>query len=100
MLQEPTEMSLPKTKKELQSFPSIINYLFIFLLATTQVCKPLCKLIYVKQNRHGTSHTKTFTKEQKLLIKKDAYMKFYNAGKSLYLETVVSGMPGCQQILH
>ena len=43
-----TEMPVPKNKKELQAFLGIINYLSKFSPDTSEVCKPLRKLMSSK----------------------------------------------------
>ena len=43
-----TDMSPPKTKRELQSFLGIINYLSKFSPMTAEICEPLQKLTSVK----------------------------------------------------
>ena len=42
------DMPLPKTKRELQLFLGIVNYLSKFSLMTVEVCKPLRRLTSVE----------------------------------------------------
>ena len=47
-LQVQTEMPFQKTKKDLQLFLSILNYISKFPVATPKVCKPLHQLTSIK----------------------------------------------------
>ena len=74
-------MPPPKTKKELQEFLCVINYLGKFSPRTGEVCESLRKLMSAKA-----------FEDAKAIIKEDACMKFYNETKPLYIGTDVSGV--------
>ena len=59
-----TEMPAPKNKKELQAFLGIINYLNKFSPGTSEVCKPLRKLMSSKQHGLGMHHTNSYSTKQ------------------------------------
>ena len=81
-----TDMRAPYSKKELQAFLGIINYLGKFSLGTADICDPLHKLMLSKVTWIlNTSYQSLFYKA-KLLIKSDMCMKFYDDTKPLYLE--------------
>ena len=87
-----TDMPPPKTKMELQAFLSIINYLGKFFPSMAQVCESLRKLTSAKTEwTWNTIYQKMFDKE-KAIIKEDAFMKFYDETRSLYIETDASGV--------
>ena len=87
-----TEMPLPKTKRELQAFLGIINYLGKFSSGTVEVCKPLRKLMSSRMMwTWNTSYQQLFDKAISL-IKVEVCMKFYDDTKLLYLETDTSGV--------
>ena len=85
-----TKMLVPKNKRELQAFLSIINYLGKFSPGMAEVCKPLQKLTSSKMTwTWNASYQQLFNKE-KSLIKVEVCMKFYDDTKLLYLETDAS----------
>ena len=85
-------MPAPKSKKELQAFLGIINYLGKFSPGTAEVCEPLCKLTLCKSMwTWNTSYQQLFI-NAKSIIKADVWMKFYDNSKPLYLETDASGI--------
>ena len=87
-----TEMLAPKSKKELQAFLGIINYLRKFSPDMSVVCKPLRKLMSSKATwTWDTSYQQRFEKA-KSLITAEMCMKFYYDNKPLYLKTDVSGI--------
>ena len=86
-----TDMPLPKTKKELQSFLSILNYLSRFSPMTAEVCEPLPKLTSGKTDQTlNRIYHNLYGKKQ--LVKRDACMKFYDVAGPLYLEIDASGI--------
>ena len=87
-----TEMLLPKYKKELQSFMGILSYLFEFSPATAGVCEPLWKLTSVKADWTLNIMYQDLYDREKKIVKKDAWMKFYNASRPLYIEIDASGV--------
>ena len=87
-----TNMPSPRTKKELQAFLSIINYLGKFSPSTAEVCESLRKLMSAKTEwTWNATYQKIFDKA-KANIKEDVCMKFYDATKQLYIETDASGV--------
>ena len=88
-------MPPPKTKKELQAFLVIINYLRNFSPRTANVCESLRQLTSSKTEwTWNATYQKLFDKA-KSIIKEDACMEFYDETQPLYLETDVSGVgPG------
>ena len=62
MLHVVTEMTSPKTRKDLQSFLDIMNYVSKFSLVTAEICSPLQWLTSAKTERTGTSHTRDYKK--------------------------------------
>ena len=87
-----TAMPPPKCKNELQSFLGMINYLNNFTPMTAQVCKPLQKLTSVKTEWLWNGMYQDLYAKVKNIIRQDACIKFYDASKSLYLETDTYGM--------
>ena len=80
-------MQPPKTKKELQAFLSIINYSGKFSPSMVEVCESLRNLMSTKTEwTWNTTYQKMFD-TAKTIIKEDAYMKFYDETKPLYIET-------------
>ena len=72
-----TEMSPPKTKKELQAFLGIINYLSTFSPSTASICESLRQLTSSKTEwTWNATYQKLFDKA-KSIIKEDACMKLY-----------------------
>ena len=84
------EMPPPNTKKELQAFLSIINYLGKFSLLTAAVCEPIHKLTSSKAVWSWDAPYQAIYEKVKWFIKADACMKFYNENRPLYLETDAS----------
>ena len=85
-------MPEPNSKKELQAFLGIINYLGKFSPGTADVCDPLYKLTSSKVTwMWNTSYQSLFNKV-KLLIKSHMCMEFYDDTKPLYQETDTSGV--------
>ena len=71
-------MLAPKSKKELQPFLGIINYLEKFSPGPAEVCDPLQKLTSNKVTwTWNALYQQLFTKA-KMLIKVDVSMKFYD----------------------
>ena len=87
-----TEIPPPKTKKEMQSFLGILNYLSTFSTMTADMCEPLQKLTTFKadwtQNR---MHLYLYERAKKI-FQKDACMKLYDIDRTPYLETDTSGI--------
>ena len=84
-------MSPPKSKKELQAFQGIMNYLSNFSPTMTEVCKPLYRLTFM--NTEWTLN-RTFLglfNKVKTLIIEYACIKFYDELQTLYLETDTYG---------
>ena len=81
-----------KTKKELQSFLGIINYLCKVSPKTAEVYELLQKLISVKADwtQNGMHQVQCYT--AKKIVKKDACMKFYGVVRLLFLETNASSI--------
>ena len=85
-------MPAPKSKKDLQSFLGIINYLPKFSPDTSEVCKPLRRLTSSKAMwTWDASYQQQFEKA-KSLIQAEMCMKFYDDTKPLYIETDASGV--------
>ena len=81
------EITPPKTKNELPSIPWNKNK---FSPITADVCEALRQLTSVKAEwTLNADYQKSFNKA-KSIIKADAFLKFYNETKPLYLETDVS----------
>ena len=75
-----------ETKKELQAFLKIINYLDKFCLSTAEICGSLRKLTSAKTKwAWNATYQKIFDKAKTIV--KDAYMKFYYKTKPLYIGT-------------
>ena len=91
-LDELTDMP-PQTKKELQSFLGIMNYLKRFSPPSTEeLCEPLRKLTSAKSELKWNSIYHKLYKRAKLIIKKHALMKFLSVKEQLYLETDMMGV--------
>ena len=85
------QMPPPKTKKELQAFIEIINYLGIFSPSTTDVCKSLGQMTSNKTEwTLNATYQNLFDKAKS--IRKDVCTKFYDETKPLYLKTDASGV--------
>ena len=82
----------PKTKKELQAFLGIINYLNKFSPGTLEVCKPCRKLTSSKKTWTWNASYQQLFNKAKSLIKAEMCMKFYDDTKLLYLKTNASGI--------
>ena len=87
-----TEMPVPKNKKELQTFLGVINYPNKFYPGTSEVCKPLRKLMSSKMTRTWNASYQQLFDKAKSLINVEMCMKFYDDTKLLYLETDASGI--------
>ena len=75
-----------KSKKDLQAFLGIINYLGKFSPRTADVCESLRKLTSAKAEwMRNATYQKKF-EEAKAIIEEDACMKFYDETKQLYIE--------------
>ena len=87
-----TNMPPPKTKKELQAFLGIINYLDKFCHSTDEVCESLRKLTSSKTEwTWNATYQKMFDKG-KAIIEGDVCMKSYDETKLLYIESDASGV--------
>ena len=87
-----TEMPPPKTKRELQAFLRIFNYLGKFSPSTADTCESLRKLTSTKTEwTWNATYQKMFNKA-KSILKEDEYIKFYDEMKPLYIETDASGV--------
>ena len=87
-----TDMLPLKTKKELQTLLSIINYFGKLSPSTVtlEACKSLRKLMSVKTEwTWNATYQKMFDKT-KAIIKEDAYMKFYDETQPLHIKTDAS----------
>ena len=82
----------PNNKRELQAFLGIIHYLGKISPSNGAVCDPLWKLISSRVAWTLNASYQSLFVKAKLLIKADICMKFYDDGKSLYLETDASRM--------
>ena len=80
-------MTLPKWKKEFQSFLGILNYLSKFSPMTAEVSEPLWKLTSVKTERSRNGMYQGLYDKTKYLFRQYICMKFYGALKPLNLET-------------
>ena len=80
------DMLAPNSKKELQAFLGIINYLGKFSPGTTDVCDPLHKLTSSKVTWTWNASYQALFNKAKSPIKVDMCMKFYDDSKALYLE--------------
>ena len=81
-----------KTKKEIQAFLSITNYLGKFSSSTVEAYELLRKLTLAKTEwTWNTAYQKMFDKA-KAIIKEDTYMKFHYKTKPLCIETDASGV--------
>ena len=86
------EIPSPKTKKELQAFLQISNYLSKFSPSTANICESLRQLTSSKiEWTWNATYQKLFDKA-KSITKEDACMKLYNETQPLYLETDASGV--------
>ena len=85
-----TKMQAPKNKKELKAFLGIINYLSKFSPYTSEVCKPMRKLMSSKAIWIWDTSYQQWFEKAKSLIKAEMCMKFYDDTKLLYLKTDAS----------
>ena len=85
-----TDMPAPKSKKKLQAFLGIINYLGKFSPGTADICDPLHKLTSSKVTWTWNASYQELFDKAKSLIKADMCMKFYDDTQPLYLETDAS----------
>ena len=82
----------PNCEKELQSFLGIVIHLSKLLPKTDEVSESLRKLTSVKTQLAWNDMYEDLYDKVKNIAKQDAYMKFYDAAKSLYLKTDASGI--------
>ena len=86
------KMPPPNSKKEMQLFLGILNYLSKFSPITTAVCKPLWKLTSVKVEWSWSKMYQDQYDKNKKIIRQDTCMTFYDMPRALYLETDASGV--------
>ena len=86
------DVPLQPQKRELQAFLRIVNYLSKFSPSTAEVCHSLSHLTSVKAESTWNASYQRLFDNVKLTIKEDAYMRFYDETKQLYLETGGSGV--------
>ena len=86
------DMSQFKSKKELQTFLGIINYLSKFSPTTAEVCAHPCRLMSRKTKWSWNRTYQDLFKTAKTLTKKDVCMKWYDETGLLYLETDAPGL--------
>ena len=84
--------SPPPKKKELQAFLGIINYLSKFPPSTADIYEALRQLTSVETEWIWNATYQKLFDRAKSIIKADAYMKFCDETKPLYLETDASGV--------
>ena len=84
-------MPAPDNKRELQAFLGIIKYLGKFSPGTAVVYDPLWKLTSSKGDVDKECIIPIISAKNKLLIKSDMCMKFYN-NSTTYLKTDMSGV--------
>ena len=93
MIPDPHELKVlleippPKTKKKLQAFLGIIDYLNKFSPSTECVCESLRQLTSSKTEWTWNATYQKLSDKAKSIIKEDACMKFYEEIHPLYLET-------------
>ena len=85
-------MPPPKTKKELQAFHSIINYLGKLSPCMVEVCESLRTLISAKTEWTWNAIYQKMFDKAKVIINEDACMKYYDETKPLYTETDAYGV--------
>ena len=81
------EMLFPNNKKELLAFLGITDYLSKFSPSMASVYEPLWKLTSSGAVWRWNASYQGIYDRTKSLIKANAYMKFYDETKTLYLET-------------
>ena len=86
------DMLSTKTKRELQSFLGIVNYLSKFSPTTTEICEPLKRLNSVIAAWTWYRSYQKIYETAKSSVEEDTCMKTYDARKPLYLETDASGL--------
>ena len=86
------EIPPPNTKKELQTFLGITNYLGKLSPNTVVVCKPLHKLTSSKVVWAWNASYQAIYGKAKSLIKANGCMIFYDENRPLFLETDISGV--------
>ena len=86
------EMPPPRTKKELQAFLIIINYLSKFSPSTANICESLRQLTLSKTEWTWNATDQEVFDKVKSIIKEVACLKFYDDTQPLYLETDASGV--------
>ena len=74
----PTEMPMSESKKELQSFLGIFNYLGKYSLAMSEIFESLCKLSAMKSEFTWKKTYQEIYERAKAAIMKDACMTFYD----------------------
>ena len=80
-------MPPPKTKRELQAFHGIINYLGKLSPRKADICESLRKLMSAKAEWTRNATYQNMFNKAKGIIEEDAYIKFYDKTKLLYIET-------------
>ena len=86
------EMPPSKTKKELQTFLGIINYLGKFSPSTADTCISLRKLTSAKTEWTWNATYQKMFKKAKAIIKEGTCVKFYDETKPQYIEMDSSGV--------
>ena len=84
------DMPPPNSKKDIQAFLGIINYLSTFSPSMENVCEPLQKMTSSTAVWTWNMSYQALYNKAKSLIKGDTCMKFYDETKPLYLETDAS----------
>ena len=87
-----TEILPPKTKKELQAFLRVINYLGKFSPGMAGIYESLRKLMSSKTEWTWNATYQKILDRAKSIMKEDKCMKFYDETKPLYTETDMSGV--------
>ena len=82
---------LPRQTRNFQAFLGIIYYLGLFSPSTEDISESLRQLTSAKTEwTWNVTYPEIFDKSKSIL--KDAYMKFYDETKPLYIETDASGV--------
>ena len=90
-------MPPPSTKKEVQSFIGMINYLTKFLLRLTKLSKPIRELIKEKVPFNwGPEHQQSFAMLKKELVRA-LVLAYYNPRKEtvLQMDASTKGLGAC-----